>query len=188
MTVWQVLLRFKCIWRNQNDFDSTPGVGSPSVEMDWNTWSNILWWNFKFPKRWTQQVLRAAKRTVSLLLACCVRPMQPSFIATISSNNVDTYGREAYVISPLLSGHISRFNLRFLITFFMFLPNTDAAPICLPSVGAIVKKSRWRKRTHTRARAFKHAQKHAHLRSIPVAPMTSLDPIKMNVGNLKALN
>lgn len=112
-----------------------------------------------FPEGWTQQALRAAQRTVSLQLACGIRPMQPSFIATIWSYKVYTYWREAYVISPLLSGHISRFNLRFLITFFMFLPNTDAAPICLPSVGAIVKKVKVKKaHTYTRARAFKRAQ------------------------------
>lgn len=34
----------------------------------------------------------------------------------------------------------------------MFLPNTDAAPICLPSVGAIVKKVKVKK-AHTYARA-----------------------------------
>lgn len=131
-----------------------------------------------FPKPWTQQVPRAAQRTVSLQLACGIRPLQPSFLATIRSNKVYTYRREADVISPLLSGHISRFNLRFLITFFMFLPNTDSAPICLPSVGAIVKKVKVKKaHTYTHARARPNTHKHAHLRSIPLTPMTSLTPL-----------
>lgn len=100
----------------------------------------------------------------------------------ITQNKTYTHGREAYVISPLLSRHCSRLYLRCLITFFMFLPHTAAVPICLLSVGAIVKKCKWKKHTHT----------HTHARA-RTPEVNTCDPnndvmAMVNIGNLKRLH
>lgn len=122
-------------------------MGSPSVELRTETpqLGNICRERSDLRRPWTQQV-QVTRRKL-----CGIAFHLSAMRGHEHANKGPTHGGEAHVVSPLLPGHFSPFNSRFLVSFFMFLPHAAAAPTCLLPVGAIVQTgSRSRGRAHAR--------------------------------------